>query len=57
MREGKQHLTRQTDTDTREMCMTHTASAAFVLHPATHMLFYINSQCKQAFQFSNDHTI
>ena len=33
--------------------MTHTAS---VLYSAAHMLFYINSRCKQALQFSDDHT-
>ena len=44
----------QTDT-TR---MSRPASAAFVLlRAATHTLFYINSRCKQARQFSDDHSI
>ena len=38
--------------------MACTASAAFVLCSAVHKLFfYIYSQCKQACQFSGDHTI
>ena len=37
--------------------MTRAMSAAFVLRPATHTLFYINSRCKQARQFSDGHTL
>ena len=37
--------------------MTRSASAAFVQRSATHALFYINSRCKQACQFSDNHTL
>ena len=37
--------------------MTHTVFAAFVLCPAIHTLFFINSQCKQACQLGDDYTI
>ena len=46
----------RTGTDASTTRMTHTASAASVLRSAaTHTLFYINSQCKQVRQFSDDH--
>ena len=44
-------------TDARAKHMTRTASAEFVLCSSTHTLFYINSRCKQACQFSDDHSI
>ena len=37
--------------------MTRTASAAFILHSATHTLSFINSRCKQARQSSDDYTV
>ena len=45
------------DTNARATHITGTASAAFVLRSAMHTLFYINSGCKHACQFSDDHTI
>ena len=37
--------------------MTRAMSAIFVLHPATHSLFFINSRCTQGRQFGDDHTV
>ena len=39
------------------MRMSRTASAAFVLPSATHTLFHINSRCKQAHKFIDDHSL
>ena len=39
------------------MIIACTVPAAFVLRSATHMLFYINSQCKQAHLFSDGQCI
>ena len=48
-----------TGTNTHAMRMAPTVSAAFVLRmrSATHTLIYINSRCKQARQFNDDHII